>query len=295
MDASLIPDILESAERLLALNSHFVALAQKDSLPVWLPEEVQIPPGKDDRSVAIEAIAPLWFDDNFVAPRSGILCASPETVAAARELNTAKEAFQSAVVAFRQSSGDLGTSKRRTADKTSISRLMGQILDTSASRSSDLSRVLQRMDLSRLNLVSAYRTVRILHPETKSVRWTWARRHSEVSSVTLEQARILANELSCRAARDTALRLLADLNAGEKLAYRKPIKPQLRANLTFTDQARKRQQIITPSVIIMDGCALPAIKWPGGADDSPARAKRSDICLSGKPYINSLSLYRYQN
>lgn len=94
---------------------------------------------------------------------AGILCVSPDTVAAATAFNTAKSRFKDIVTQYRTEMKD---------KKTRLDRLMEKA--HRHQRPEKLSRIMKVAKISGADLTRCYAQVRILPENTRSISWTWA-------------------------------------------------------------------------------------------------------------------------
>ncbi len=285
---TLFVDLLQTYEALTAACRDFADTARADAkLPVLLPTYTGKP--KDAREAAIASLTELWHPEPGAAPiKAGILCASAPTCAQAEALNAAKAAFQAAVLAVRA---------KGKPDKSRIERLVDRVLKQEGRRNNELAHALRRARINRLDLVRCYRTVRILPPRLVSLSWTWATSHASIVPVTLPEALAMANSLADETARAAALARLTRLDASEKLAQRKPLPNQLRANLVCRDgDTLVRKTVTISGVVLCQDDALPRTLWrdnPAVRDHAPPRLRRLDATIAPQAFVTALRLHRY--
>jgi len=281
MDHRLIEQLVSSFENLTDLNQRFrESLLADEALPTWLPA----PYSQTHRVLATQALTQLWHDDTGDYPISGIVCASPETLAVARALNEAKRIFKDTISDIKQASGQ---------KKTRASKLIERILTNEQGRPEHLVLALKKARIGHLNLLSCYRKVQILPVGLKSISWTWSRQHREINRITRQEAIQLLDSLENDDTRVTVSRLLDQHPDNEPLAYVKGISRQLRANLVWVEgDAIKRKPIVTSSIVLSQDTDLPRrLKWAN--EEAQPRLPRSDIEISAEPYIRALNLYKY--
>lgn len=269
-----------------AFKTAFMA-ADEEQPPCWIPHI------ESDRRTALAAMTPLWQQDRAEFPESGICCAAitPERIDTivdyAHALNRTKDDFQKAVTHFKQCVVPKGT-------KTKITRLMDQVLAQEGERDPHLAAQFKALGLSAIHLIWSYRKVHVLPKQLISIRWTWMKKHKEITRITLDQAFEMAAKLEDPYTRDSIEKQLSKENPNHPLAYIKPIKPQLRANLVWKEDGEKmRKTIITPTVLLSQDPSLPIIKWPVDPEVAPKREARSDKKIEEDPIILALHLYRY--
>ncbi|MFC1337315.1 MAG: hypothetical protein G8D89_01790 [gamma proteobacterium symbiont of Clathrolucina costata] len=291
MFCALVVDLLQSYEALDQACREFAASVREDEdLPLVLPTYDGRPGG--EREAAIAAIIQLWhLEPGETLVEAGLLCASEKTVAAANHLNDAKDAFQAAVKAIRDA-GPQG-------EKSRLDKLVDRVLHQEGRRTEDLALALKRARINRLDLLRCYAKVRILPKHLDSLSWTWAKTHSSIVQVSMEEALKMARNLAMEETKETALSLLSQLPPGEVLAYKKKLPNQLRANLVWTEEGeRKRKAVTISGVVLSQDATLPRYLWrdnPEHAepDTQQVRLSRDDAGIESEPYIKALRLHRY--
>lgn len=287
IDASLIPDVLETGQALQGDVETFRRCALASDLPVWLPPEFA---DNDARALAVNALCRLWYDDmeGEPVPPSGLLCADADTLTAARALNEAKARFYDAVVALRNSA---------RLKNLRIARLVEDLANTkTAKRDADLARALRNMGFSRLSLQHCYRQLRILPAPLQTISYTWQRRHSDTTRVSLTEAIALAEELHNANTREWAIERLNALPPQTILAHRKGNTNQLRANIWYGPSPRQveKKTVVTSSVCLVQGESLPArIRWRDLPIEPSDKMPRHDATVDPDPFIEVLHLHRY--
>ena len=290
MDSALVAGLLQAYEALQEGCGAFARAARADAgLPLFLPH----PAGHEgsERDAAIDSLTQLWHLEPGAAPvEAGLLCASAATVAAAVALNQRKQDFQAAVQAIR------AIGKRQ--DKVRITRLIERVLHEEGRRTEALREALATARINRLDLLRCYAKVRILPAGLESIRWTWAKTHSAIVQVTLDEAIEMATHLANPATSATALELLYRLPRHEKLAYKKQLPNQLRANLVWLEGDQRLRKAVTISgVVLCQSPTLPRYLWrdnPALKDSPPSeRVARTDVGIEATPYVRALNLHRY--
>lgn len=289
LDTSLIPDVLQAAEQLLMDVRTFAAAAQRDALPVWLPPAYAGSPA-EQRELAIHSLCRLWIDELGEFPASGLLCAGDETMAAAEALNATKQRLRAAVVALRASVRH---------HKTRITRLIDQVAAGDNTREAELARALRNMGFARLDLVACYRQITVLPSDLRSISWTWAKQHREITRVSYTEALAMADGFDSENSRRTALDALAHEDPDRPLAYVKIGGNQLRANIQFGPRDAMQRKMVVTSGVCLTGQDLPPaarIKWRECPEDPVSdRLTRSDARIEQDPICPELSLHRYAN
>lgn len=290
MDSTLVADLLQTFEATQAACGDLARTVRADAaLPLFLPNY-----GGDagtEREAAIRSMTQLWhLDPGASVVEAGLLCASAGTVAAAEALNRRKQQFQAAVQAIRA----IGKNK----DKLRITRLIERVLQEEGRRTEALQEALATARINRLDLLRCYAQLRILPPGLESISWTWAKTHSAIVQVRLDEAIEMAGHLANPATSATALELLYRLPRDEKLAYKKHLPNQLRANLVWLeDDQRLRKAVTISGVVLCQAPTLPRYIWrdnPACSDTpSAARLSRTDVGIESGAYVRALNLHRY--
>ena len=291
MDSSLIADLLQSYEAMKsACNTLSRAVNGDAGLPLYLPTYKGEPGGQ--RQAASDAMTQLWhLDPGESLETAGILCASDNTVTAATELNTCKDAFQQSVKAIRA----IG----KNDEKARIDRLIERALHIEGLRTEELKEALATARINRLDLLRCYAKIRLMPRDLQSISWTWAKTHCAIVQVSIDEAVEMADKLSNRATAGTVIDLLSRLPSGEKLAYKKNLPNQLRANLVWMEQEeRKRKAVTISGIVISQDEVLPRYVWRDNPDtlepdQQNHRLSRIDIGIEASPYIKALHLHRY--
>lgn len=276
---------LESSIHALSLS------AQAHEGVLWTPEGE-----RTDRRALIGAISQIYNTDDWSPPSAGLIHLHPDGVAHAGRVNSAKIRFEETI----------GALKRDVKSKGMV--FSGLIERAGAGvRDPQIAEALQAIQSSRLNLLWAYRKIRILPVGLLKISWTLARQRSIVAKtdntlITAGGIREQLDEMQVSdKAKEGARINLEKLDPNELLAKVKPVRPHLRANIVWADKDgnKHREAMITPTALVLQDNALPEIKWPasigveGGDDTKLPRGVRSDHVVTDEPYITSLGLHRY--
>ncbi|MAY37863.1 hypothetical protein [Spongiibacter sp.] len=183
------------------------------------------------------------LQDDGSEPLSGLVCASPETIAAVVELNSAKEELKSAVAHIK---------KTEEAGHGSA-----------GFRPVELQRVMKEVGFAATDLKRVYANIRILEAGVHRVSWTWAVNHRTYKPISpdvlerrlagLEQENPSAAEL----ARD---RLSKAKDPRPATLYSLP--DQLRVNYSFGEKgSRVNKGYPVSGVLVVPQKSLPIVKW----------------------------------
>ena len=266
-----------------ACDSFAEAVHQDSQLPLCLPSHPleEGPP----RQAAISSIIDLWrAPPHTYRVEAGIICASPETIQKAMGLNHIKDTFQEAIKAIRE---------MVTGEKTRLDKLIDRVLQQEGRRTEELTLALKRINLSQLDLLRCYAKVRILPKNLKSLSWTWAKTHSSIVQVTKEEAIEMAHNLPNTETKAIVLSLLNQITPNERLAMKKKLPNQLRANLVWEeDKLLKRQAITLSGVALSQDQHLPRTIWRENPAEQqaplPERLIRFDTEIEPEPFIKAL-------
>lgn len=292
---NLIEDFLEAHTALTeACRSFSCSITQTDiDLPFLLPDySGPLNSAADKRaakSLAAKSMTQLWhLDSGEHLPAAGLLCAGTETLAKAGVLNDAKLKFKKSVIALRN---------KNTHNKSSIDKLIDQILLAEPERPEQLSAALKRSQLSRLDLLRCYANIRILPSNLHSISWTWARTHSTSKTVSVAEARKLGEALQTEALRRMVADMLSGYQDDDLLAYKKKLPNRLQANLVWKEDDQMLRKAVTISGIVLSpDLSLPKYIWRSNPDkgDKPLpsnRLRRIDAKIMPEPFIKALKLH----
>jgi hypothetical protein len=262
------------------------------------------PTGVDDRHRIADALCQMWFEDaqRLDLPRSGLLCASEPTLAAAQRLNNAKDTFRDAIKELKD------YSKARDGERLKL--WVRNALSAKNQRDPEVAEGLRKSGFASLRLQSCTRHIGILPAGLKSVSWSWDRQSYEVTEKTREQVRqMIMDEIAAPDRREHALEQLAAIPAGVRLAYRArtPARNKLRANITLRKGVAYSGTRFpyAASVFLIPDAQLPEVTWPDSGppgkldqfdDEAPAgRTREVSRRLEPEPCIKSIGIYRYRN
>ena len=277
------------AEACLTLSG--AVRSDRESYPVYIPTfgmEDSDKESNEAREAAIKSMTQLFVaDEGEHVPEAGIVCASPETVAAVEQLNAAKAAFKDAVMAIRN------FQKETDASVSRISKLIRDEVTEKGYRTEALKKAMGTAGIGSLDLKRCYAQIRIMPPALDVFSWTWATNHARIKKVTLQEAIEMAKKLPGQGASQTAVDLLNKCNPGEVLVKKSTLPNQLRANYAYLeDGSIVRKSCPISGVVIAQQKNLPRKFWR----DNPGDQRRRPAQESGieeEPLILALDLYRY--
>jgi hypothetical protein len=203
----------------------------------------------------------------------GVIAASNETLAAAAELNTAKQAFQQAAKAI-------------------------------SPRTKTRARILREM-VPRISLKQISRQLVALEAKPERIHFTWMTQDSSVRALSV---RTLDRELGQRLVQgapehidpdawqamiEHARQCLAELPESERIAIRRPVAPFVRAHIYRNG---RRQPVSAPLPIVYpdDGDGLVETHPLAAYDPESERTERGDRQIEDEPFIDPLNVYRYR-
>jgi hypothetical protein len=207
-----------------------------------------LPSGQHDREARI-ALANSIKDVFDAIPSegqklpSGLLCASPECVAAITELNSAKTALQAAVATIKAS----GRDDRENANQRVL----------------ELKRAMKEVGFAAADLKRVYAKIRILEPDVFRVGWTWGVNHRTYKPIDKEalERRLLGLEKDNPAAAELARTRLSRFYK-PRPATLFTLPDQLRVNYGhLVDGERKNKALPVSGVVVVQQKTLPKIKW----------------------------------
>ena len=244
------------------------------------------------RQLAVNALCQLWHEDKHqLLPQTGFLSCSVETLQLAIAFNNSKSAFQHQIKLIRQLTPKHKLQKQH--GKTAY--LIEQVLAEGGRRNDDLTKAFKTLGIARLDLQKCYKNIRILPAHLQSLSWTWAKTHTEIQKMSHKQAVEICKALDIDdPLRIKALAQLATINQSETLVYKRKKKPQLRANLVYTEQKLiKRKAITVSGVLLSSDLHTPRFRWPNSSEQT--RLLRMDKIIEDEVFIHGLHLYRYKN
>ena len=204
-------------------------------------------------------------------PKSGLLCASPNTIASIEILNSARKAFK---VACQQVKADDGAEKN-------------------PNRGEALAKALRAAELQSVDLRTIEAQLRILSPSLRSVSWTWQMKHPTMNQYTVAEALALAEKLSDEKAQKAARIDLNQLDANEILVVKKDLPPQLKANIQYFENDELVKKTISVSgVLVVPGKNLPLHCWRDKPDKPADRLSRPKK-IENEQFVPVLQMYRY--
>jgi hypothetical protein len=286
MFSELVMDLTKAYGQLESCCKNFGdAVRQDEGFPVFVFNQNNEMDFCKER--AIGSATRRWrsdIDEN--EPISGIICCSENSVEQVIKLNDAKDLFKNAVSALKEKDGAYGKSR--------IDKLIDKVLKTEGRRNEELSLALQRVQIGRLDLLKCYSQIRILPKEILSVRWTWAKKHRAIISLSVKDGLKMADNLENPKAKEIALNILSRMNIDDKLAFKKTLKNQLKANIKWLeDDSMKRDQLPISGILVSRNPMLPQdFKLPN-MKSQETRVKRSDKKIDDEILVKALNLHKY--
>ena len=296
--SALVEKLLASYNVLTASCDRFrhIVTHTDNNLPFILPDYCGPLATSSDkqaaRSIAVNAITQLWhLDEGEYLPSAGLLCVNAEALIEVEALNNAKSKFKQAILALRD------TNK---SNKSSVDKLIAQIIIAAPKRDELLIKALKRAQLSRLDLLRCYANIRVMPTNLRSISWTWARTHSTSKTLNVAHARKLGEALETEALRSMVADLLSGYKEDDLLAYKKKLPNRLQANLVWKEDEQVRRKAVTISGIVLSPeKSLPKYIWRNNPDkEEPPlpsnRIRRIDAKIMPEPFIKALKLHEIE-
>lgn len=290
MNQSLLRiSLLESFEHLLATLDDFCTSLRQDAvLPAWVSRtEEEVRDGLDIRLKAVSLYQTLWYEDGQDGRETltcpGIIGASPETLAVARQCNEAKDAFKAAVLAL------------KTLTKPEVNALMMDL----HKRHETVAVAMKRMGAARLHLKQAYRRIPLLEQRPEKIGFTWSKQGRTIQRTSVPEARRLLQQRRETPQVQLELQHLAGLSDQEMLARVRRVCPHLRANIVFAGpgiqvQRRLMQAPLPILVPLQAGERLPEFIPIAPEPAGNLRLQRSDVRIEEDVFLPSIRAYRYR-
>lgn len=287
---SLRTDLLVGFEMLLACLDAFCASVRRNlELPAWVSRtETELADGLDARTKAIRLYRALWYEENQDGRETltcpGIVGADPDTLAAARACNSAKNGFKAAVLALKA----LGRIEANAA-MADLHR-----------RQEAVSVAMRRMGAARLNLKQAYRHIPLLERRPLKIGFTWSKQGRVIQRTSVAAARRLLEQRVETPQILLELQRLAEIRSEEMLARIRSICPHLRANIVFADsegpgvQRRLMQAPLPILVPLRPGENLPEFVAVTPEPPASPRLRRADVRIEDEPLLPSVRVHRYR-
>lgn len=257
------PEINRLAKAANHLESLCLALknaaVEDKNLPFFLPPST---PGEGSRAHAMLSLTRVWVKEaNEVDVIGGLLCISERTAALIPPINEAKLALKEQITAIKD------VDMKNMSMKDALMRKFGV-----KERGEALTSELKRNGLERIDLQKCYSRIRILPSPLITLSWTWARKHTQVTSIDLKTAEALIRR-SIKDPDEYAMAIaVLHRNASNARILRKRLNPpQLRCAFVHIEnrkQVRSQEYAGSPLLVVQDH--LPkALKWrehPGDAE-----------------------------
>lgn len=279
-----INNLLSICRRLVEVRDTLSAQLQREALPFWLPDTIS-----QSRDFAIQATLSLYTDECPTPPRSGLICISAKSAEIVAELNECKQNLKGSIQALKEA---LPPGR----DNRTLHALLTQHDSPLFQRDPIVSKALRQIRFADINLIWAYRHLRLLPPEVLSIRWCWHVKRREVIRLSHAEVVELANRRLKGKAHDITLEQLAYENPTTHFARaRSQPSPQLKANIVALDNKEKvRYSIPTPSIVFIRQDTLPELRWVASEEPESKRKGRSDATIEKEAFIPSLKIFRYK-
>lgn len=280
-------ELFECFEQMLTALGAFCAQVRHDQLPAWVSRsDEETDQGLGLRDKAVQAYRALWYEDGQDGRETltcpGLVGASPATLDAAQQCNTAKEAFKNAVLALKK------------LDKAQIDALWDEL----HSRDETINLAMRRMGAARLNLKQAYRHIPILAARPVKVGFTWSKQGRTIERKSVAEVRQLLETRLETAQIRLEMERLSQIPETEMLARVRSVCPHLRANLVFATAdgvERRLKQAPLPLLIpLAPGEPLPEFVPIAATPGTTRRMQRSDVQIEEELFLPSIRIHRYR-
>ncbi|MDB6096613.1 MAG: replication terminus site-binding family protein [Francisellaceae bacterium] len=265
-------------------------LIQDKDLPAWFLPPLELDHSNfSTRELVFQFINQLEYLDTqnpreiLVGP--GLIAASPETLERVKAVNVAKNNFKAAILKL-----------KKQQIKINDPYLNEQLDSLLEKRSTDITKTLRKIGLSRLHLKQCYRSLPNFETRPLKVSWTWANTRS-IKRITREDAIELLVKHNQDIGIQTQLEKVKALPPHTPLAIVQELAPHLRANLILPHNNEAKRLMIkgpVPIFYLHNGMDLPVFKVPGdkrGKDLS--RPVRSDVKIDPQPFLPALRAHLY--
>ena len=287
---TLRTELLTSFETLLArLDACCASVRHDGALAAWVSRtEAELTDGLDMRFKAIQLYRALWYEaaqdgrETLTCP--GIVGAGPDTLAAARACNAAKDRFKAAVLAL------------KVLDRLEANAVMTDL----HRRQEALAIAMRRMGAARLNLKQAYRHVTLLDHRPLKIGFTWSKQGRVIQRTSMAAARRLLEQRVETPQIRLELQRLTEIRDDEMLARVRGVCPHLRANIVFAaDEGsgvrRRLMQAPLPILVpLQRGENLPEFVPVAPEPPVTPRLRRADVRIEDEPLLPSVRIHRYR-
>jgi hypothetical protein len=294
----LITKLSDTFQRISQLGVSVASAIESDHLagyPAYVPtygDSESEHTCREARLVAIRSMTRLTIQpDSHRSLNAGILCSSPDTVLAVHAYNDAKDAFKQAVQEIRH------CQSKSSVDASRISRLIENEISDKGYRNGPVSRAMNTLRISDLDLKRCYTRIRIMPPNLEVFSWSWTTKHARIIKMSHQEALKMAAEWPDQRVSAIAVDVITRrCDPQAPLARKIPLPNQLRANYAYLSQGEiVRASTPISGVVIAQQNVLPRRLWrpdPGiSGNDAPRITRRSS--LEAQPVVEALKLYRY--
>ena len=280
-----LAELLQSFEALtFQKQTVFKLLCDTDLEKVWIPDDYILKGHNELVRTCSEIATRLFYYEernHKDAIPVGLFIVDEATVVEIEKLNGLKLSFKAAVAKFK---------------KKEKFRSLGVLLDRAYSdnpvRDPAIKTALKTMNLTRLDLKCAYRKIRILDENIKSLRWSKEGRHLATTPLNRAELTEMIEQLPEDSKQASMLTLME--NNDKHFAQVKEATKRYMCNLTWHDRIKGQLDTVPVSGFMVSACTkLPEIYWPADIY-TRTQGKRTGKHVDLKsPISTSLNVYRY--
>lgn len=245
--------------------------------------------GLEARIALVATIRSMFGAKEDVNVLSGIICASPDTVAHIHTLNKAKLDVKNIVAKIKKDS--IPCDEIDAEDDASNHPAFNGF------RCAALRNAMKITGFAAVDLKRVYAQIRILEPCVRHVGWTWAINHSTFKTISRESLDASLRSLD-KSHPDAAYaaRLALKGRKDNRFVIRKKLPPQLRMNYSYnTDNGLAKKSGPVSGVLIAQQETLPTYKWREPEDVAVVSSPRGNTSkVADAPLIKILGLYCYE-
>lgn len=281
----LMQQFERSFDALIQTLEALAELYERQAPPTWQLLPVDDAPTRWMKTALLDVWHQTGQDGRETRNYLGIVAADETLIAAARNVNEAKEAFHACLQTIKH------------AAPKSLSDAKAQL----TRRHPDVQSVLNKEGLARLHLKQCWRQLPIADAEVAKVRFAWYQSGRSIKRITVREAEQKLLQLDSDAPHvRLQLRRLAGIPSSEPLAQVQPQAPLMRANLFFSHpladgHTRRALNVAMPLFVPSTQGILPDIKAPSAQPhETRTRAVRRDEKIEPEVFLPSLRVFRYR-
>ncbi len=250
---------------------------------------------------SLDSISRFHFPEEGELPLpflTGVLCVSPASIDLTTTVNAARCNLKKAAQLLREKI------KQRKRDINQVIKhvCMEPLGLRSPSREKAFNTYLKQLGLSRIDLTHCYAQIRVLPTHTRSVSWSWNRRHSASQKFTQADVMRLIEQEPDENTKDTLIDLVAQVPSDHILIRKRFLQPTLIANLVYHDWDSgtdyRRKTVNVSGILLSPDNELPMLKWrekPSvGVEAEDHRIPRyvaPELRLPSEPHIKKYALF----